>query len=167
MLPEPTAMLSADVDGLHGSFLAIDENSQRIFALTASGLTVVQLAPVPLTIGTITPNGAAAGGATLTIRGSGFQIGASASIGGKTATVTFVDMNTIKVTTPSLPAGAQRVVVSNPDGESTSWGRGLHRQLKSLTVSAKFLYLFSGIAHPKQSKTKPQPFRRMRACYGN
>jgi hypothetical protein len=68
-------MLSADVDGLHGSFLAIDENGQRIFALTASGLTVVQLAPVPLSIGTITPSGAAAaGGATLTIRGRGFRV---------------------------------------------------------------------------------------------
>src|SRR5258708_31699586 len=37
ILPEPFAMLSADVDGLHGRFLAIDENGQRIFARTASG----------------------------------------------------------------------------------------------------------------------------------
>jgi hypothetical protein len=48
ILPEPLAMLSTDVDGLHGRFLAIDENGQRIFALTASALTVVQLARVPL-----------------------------------------------------------------------------------------------------------------------
>jgi len=47
ILPEPFAMLSADVDGLHGRFLAIDENGRRIFALTASGLTIVQLARVP------------------------------------------------------------------------------------------------------------------------
>ena len=47
-------MLSTDVDGLHGRFLAIDENGQRIFALTASGLTVVQLARVPLAVSTIT-----------------------------------------------------------------------------------------------------------------
>jgi len=31
ILPEPLAMLSTDVDGLHGRFLAIDENGQRIF----------------------------------------------------------------------------------------------------------------------------------------
>src|SRR5262249_37500028 len=34
LLPEPFAMLSTDIDGLHGSFLAIDEHGQRIFALT-------------------------------------------------------------------------------------------------------------------------------------
>jgi len=76
---------------------------------------------VPLGIGTITPdNGPATGGLTLTIRGSGFQNGASASIGGKSTAVTFVDMNTIKITTPALSAGAQRVIITNPDGESTS-----------------------------------------------
>jgi hypothetical protein len=39
ILPEPFAMLSADADGLHGRFLALDENGPRIFALT--GLTIV------------------------------------------------------------------------------------------------------------------------------
>lgn len=54
-LPEPLAMLSTDADALHGSFLAVDENGQRIFALTTSGLTILQLANVPLAIGTIFP----------------------------------------------------------------------------------------------------------------
>ena len=53
MLPEKLSMLAANVDGLRGRLLAIDENGQRIFALTASGLTVVQLARVPLGLGTI------------------------------------------------------------------------------------------------------------------
>src|SRR4029077_1509999 len=83
-LPEPLAMLSSDLDALHGSFLAVDENGQKIFALTASGLTIIQLANVPLAIGTISPVSVpASGGATLTIRGSGFQSGATISIGGK------------------------------------------------------------------------------------
>jgi hypothetical protein len=50
------------VDGLHGSFFATDENGQRLFAITSSdgtprnaALTVVQLAAVPLGIGTISP----------------------------------------------------------------------------------------------------------------
>jgi hypothetical protein len=46
-LPEPFAMLATDTDALHGSFLAIDETGQRIFALTTSGLTIVQLAQAP------------------------------------------------------------------------------------------------------------------------
>ena len=44
-----------DVDGLHGSFLATDENGQRLFAITSSdgsaqnaALTIIQLAAVPL-----------------------------------------------------------------------------------------------------------------------
>jgi hypothetical protein len=117
--PEPLAALSTDLDALHGSFLAIDENGQRIFALTASGLTVVQLANVPLSIGTISPASASAlGGTTLTIRGSGFQSGATTTIEGKSAATTFVDMNTLTLTTPALTPGPQQIVITNPDGTS-------------------------------------------------
>jgi len=115
-----------DADGLHGSFLAIDENGQRLFAITSTdgtaqnaGVTVVTLAKVPLGIGTLIPaNGAAAGGTQITIRGSGFQNGVTVTIGGKTATVTFKDMNTLSILTPVLSTGAQRVSVTNPDGET-------------------------------------------------
>ncbi len=120
-LPEPLAMLSTDIDALHGVFLAVDENGQRIFALTTSGLTIVQLANVPLAIGTISPASApASGGATLTIRGSGFQSGATVTIGGKSAAATFVDMNTLTVTTPPLTTGPQQIRIANPDGETAT-----------------------------------------------
>jgi len=86
-----------------------------------AALTIVQLAAVPLGIGTIAPNTvAAAGGATLTIRGSGFQNGSTVTFNGKSASVTFKDANTLLVTTPSLTAGPQQIVVANPDGESVS-----------------------------------------------
>jgi len=118
-LPEPLAALSTDLDALHGSFLAVDETGQRIFALTTSGLTVMQLATVPLAIGTISPaSTSASGGATLTIRGSGFQSGATAAINGKSAATTFKDMNTLTVTTPQLTAGPQQIVITNPVGNS-------------------------------------------------
>jgi hypothetical protein len=120
-LPEPLAMLSTDIDGLHGGFLAVDENGERIFALTTSGLTIVQLAEVPLGIGSITPgSGPGAGGTLITIRGSGFQSGIKITIGGKAATVTLKDMNTLTVVVPSVSAGAQQIVLTNPDGESVS-----------------------------------------------
>jgi IPT/TIG domain len=117
-----------DVDGLHGSFLATDENGQRLFAITSrdgtvqnAGITIVELANVPLGLGTLTPaSGPAAGGTTLTIRGSGFQKGTTVSIGGKSTTVAFKDMNTLTLVTPSMTAGAQRVTITNPDGESVS-----------------------------------------------
>ena len=117
-----------DVDGLHGSFFAIDENGQRLFAITSTdgtaqnaGVTVVKLANVPLGMGTLTPaNGPAAGGTQITIRGSGFQNGSTVIIGGKTASVIFKDMNTLTVVTPAMTSGAQRVSVTNPDGETVS-----------------------------------------------
>jgi hypothetical protein len=117
-----------DIDGLHGSFLAIDENGQRLFAITSkdgtaqnAGVTVLKLASVPLGIGTLTPaGGPAAGGTIITIRGSGFQTGTTVTIDGKPATVTFKDMNTLTVVTPTLNAGAQRLTITNPDGESIS-----------------------------------------------
>jgi len=121
VLPEPLAMLAADVDGLHGRFLTVDENGQRLFALTTSGLTVVKLARVPLGIGTASPaSGAASGGTVVTIRGSGFESGATATIGGKAASATFVDMNTMKITLPALTAGKPRLTITNPDGETVS-----------------------------------------------
>jgi len=77
-------MLSTDTDGLHGTFLTLDEKWPRIFALTTSGVTVLQLSSVPLGIGTVAPAaGSSAGGANLTVRGSGFQPGTKATLGGK------------------------------------------------------------------------------------
>ena len=115
-------------DGLHGSFLTTDENGQRLFALTSkdgtaqnAGITVVALANIPLGIGTLTPaNGSAAGGTIITIRGSGFVSGTTVTIAGKLATVTFKDVNTLTVVTPALPPGAQRLTITNPDGETIS-----------------------------------------------
>ena len=117
-----------DVDGLHGSFLAVDENGQRLFAITSSdgsaqhaALTVVQLASVPLGIGTISPAiASAAGGTNLTIRGSGFQNATTVSLNGKAATVSYKDINTLTVVTPSLATGPQRITITNPDGEIVS-----------------------------------------------
>jgi hypothetical protein len=117
-----------DVDGLHGSFLATDENGQRLFAITSSdgtaqnaALTVIQLAAVPLGFGTISPTTASAsGGSTLIIRGSGFQSGTTVSFNGKSATVSVKDVNTLSVVTPTLTVGPQQMVITNPDGQTIS-----------------------------------------------
>jgi hypothetical protein len=120
-LAEPFAMLSTDTDGLRGSFLTVDENGQRLFALTTSGLTVLQLSSVPLGIGTVAPASVpSAGGTSVTIRGSGFQLGTTATLGGKALTVVFKDKNTLTFTTPALSSGAQQLILTNPDGENVS-----------------------------------------------
>jgi len=120
-LPEPLALLSTDIDGQHGAFLAIDENGQRIFALTNSGLTVVQLSAVPLGIGSLTPSsGPASGGTSVTIRGSGFQSGTKLTFGGKNVSFNFKDANTLTFATPAIGSGPQQLTLTNPSGESVS-----------------------------------------------
>jgi IPT/TIG domain len=117
-----------DVDGLHGDFLATDENGQHLFAITSvdgtpqkAALTIVQLSAVPLGIGTIAPTTVAAtGGPTLTVRGSGFQSATTLTINGKSASVTFKDANTLLAVTPNLTPGPQQILITNPDGESVS-----------------------------------------------
>jgi len=118
-LPEPFATLSTDIDALHGSFLAVDENGQRLFALTTSGLTIIQLSAVPLSLGSISPVSVpGTGGATLTVRGSGFQSGVSVTIAGKSAATTFVDANTLTIAIPPLTAGPQQITITNPTGDT-------------------------------------------------
>jgi hypothetical protein len=56
----------------------------------------------------------------VTVRGSGFQTGIQATIGGKPAFVRMKDRNTLILTTPSTSAGPQQLVLSNPDGETAS-----------------------------------------------
>jgi hypothetical protein len=120
--------LMTDVDALHGDFLTIDENGQRLFAITSldgspqnAALTVVQLASVPLAMGTVSsPTISVAGGTSFTIRGSGFQSGIKLAIGGKPATATLVDMNTLTAVSPAVPAGPQQLRLTNANGETVS-----------------------------------------------
>jgi hypothetical protein len=87
----------------------------------ADCVRVVQLARVPLGIGTIAPvSGSSSGRATSTIRGSGFKAGVTASIGGKSAVVTLVDINTPKIVTFALNPGKYGIAITNSDGEAAS-----------------------------------------------
>ncbi|HEX4535655.1 MAG TPA: IPT/TIG domain-containing protein [Candidatus Acidoferrum sp.] len=120
--------LMTDVDALHGEFLTIDENGQRLFVITSldgspqnAALTVVQLASVPLALGSVSsPTIPVGGGTTLTIRGSGFQAGIKVAIGGKSATATLVDMNTLTVVSPAVSSGPQQLTLTNVNGETVT-----------------------------------------------
>lgn len=114
--------LKTERDALHGSFLTVDETGKRIFALTESGLSILELGAAPISIGSVQPRSVAvAGGAALTIRGSGFQSGTKVSINGNQIASTFVDANTLRVTTPLLTAGPKRITVTNPDGDNATF----------------------------------------------
>lgn len=105
--PPITASLSGGVDSL--GMIALE--------LAESG--AVEPDPPP-EITSVDPNsGSESGGTSITITGTGFQSGATVTIGGNAATsVTVVNATTITCTTPAGSPGAANVVVTNPDSQS-------------------------------------------------
>ena len=98
--------------------LAIDPTGKDIFIITASGLTIVTLDSVPLSIGSITPNSAASGTA-ITIRGSGFTSKTTATCNGIAVDATFGDADTLQLVLPqSLATGPVSITLTNPDGST-------------------------------------------------
>jgi IPT/TIG domain len=98
--------------------LAIDPTSQNIFLITTSGLTIITLDSVPLSIGSVTPNSGASG-TKVTIRGSDFTPQTTATCNGTAATLTFMDGDTMQLALPaSLSSGPASVALANPDGST-------------------------------------------------
>ena len=110
-LPEPLPVV---LDSM-----ALDETGTKMFFISATGITVAQLAQSPLSIGTLTPV-AGPTGTLVTVRGSGFQAGATVTFNSSQVPGTFVDVNTLRASLPLLPAGPVRVTVTNPDGTQYS-----------------------------------------------
>jgi hypothetical protein len=81
--------------------------------------------PAP-TLSSIAPiSGPASGGTAVTITGTGFQTGATVSLGGTAATgVSVASSTTITATTSAHAAGAVNVVVTNPDSQSGTLANG-------------------------------------------
>ena len=101
--------------------LAIDSSGSKAFLISTTGLMVVDIPDLPVSLGYASPgSGAAVGGVTVRLRGSGFQSGATVSFGTHQAVVTFLDSNTLQVTTPTLPVGPTRITIVNPDGTAYS-----------------------------------------------
>lgn len=103
--------------------LAIDDIGSTLFVLTKAGLVIIRMSSVPLSLGFLDP-ASGTGGTAITVHGSGFQSGATVTIGGQPATTTFVDPNTLNVVAPTLSPGPQRVVIANPTGDSYSLDAG-------------------------------------------
>lgn len=99
--------------------IAIDETGTRLFFLTRSGISLVQLGAAPLSLASVAP-GAGSPGSAVVLRGSGFSTGTTVSFGSLPAQAAFVDGMTLKATVPALPSGPVRVTVTNPDGASYS-----------------------------------------------
>ena len=82
------------------------------FTILAGGLAVIRVAPACVTT---------SGGGQVTINGTGFVTGAVVTFDGAIASGAVVaDAQTITLTLPPLAAGAPRIVVTNPNGDSAS-----------------------------------------------
>ena len=99
--------------------LTTDDTGRYLFGVTNSGITMMVLDTLPLSIGNVQPPFVqSSGGLTVTVRGSGFTSGAVASFGGLQAATTFVDENALTAVLPALPLGWQDATVSNSNGDS-------------------------------------------------
>ena len=108
-----------------GRLLTIDTSGRRMFALTQSGLSVMEFVAAPLSVGGVYPSyGGPAGGTVATVRGSGFQSGALLKFGNTSVNTTWVDENTLSAIVPALPLGLAAITVTNPDGTSYRWADG-------------------------------------------
>lgn len=95
--------------------MAIDSSGQHVFLITNKGLTVVDLGEAPLSIGHMSQQTVSAG-AQIQIRGSGFEEGMTATVGGTPAMVSYQDSETVTLTVPAVSSGIQDLVLANPDG---------------------------------------------------
>ena len=104
-----------------GGVNVVVANSDGQSGTLANGFTYTTPPPPPApTVTNISPtSGPTTGGTAVTITGTGFQSGASVTLGGAAATnVVVVSATQITATTPAHAAGAVNVVVANSDGQS-------------------------------------------------
>jgi hypothetical protein len=84
--------------------------------LAGKGLTVVDLGAPPLSIGHISKPDASPG-SQIVVRGSGFDPGITATVGGLSAPVSVSDENTLILTVPGAASGPEDIVLTRSDGD--------------------------------------------------
>jgi IPT/TIG domain len=108
-----------------GSYTATAINSGNTWVMQMATFKAASLLLAP-TVTVVNPNnGPATGGTSITISGTNFVTGATASLGGASATnVVVVNSTTITATTAAHAAGAVTVSVTNPDTQSGNLTNG-------------------------------------------
>jgi hypothetical protein len=90
--------------------------------------------PASLTLGTVFPTTGVIGD-VLRVSGTGFVQGATLTVDGLAATVTFISGVSLRATVPAHAVGTVDVVVTTPDGQSATLSRAFTYDVVSLTVS--------------------------------
>ncbi len=111
---------------LHASFVLIDGSAPFGIGEIGNGVVTTVTGAGPAVSGITPSTSPQAGGAAVTITGSGFQNGAQVTIGGVSATsILVMDPQTITCLTPPGPLGPADVTVTNPDTQSGTLAGGL------------------------------------------
>lgn len=124
---------------------ATDTSDNVVITQTASA-SFTAVTPAAPTVTSLSPaTGPASGGTSTTITGTGFQPGATATVGGVAcATSTYMSATSLVCVTPPKSAGAYDVSVINPD---TQFG----------TKPSAFLYVSSAVLQFDVGATSPKP----------
>ncbi len=109
-----------------GTANVVVTNSDTQSGTLTQGFTYTTVSnPAPTLTGISPASGTAAGGTAVTISGTGFQAGATVSLGGTPATgVTVMNSMSITATSPAHAAGTVSVIVTNSDTQSGTLTQG-------------------------------------------
>jgi hypothetical protein len=111
-----TTLTATTPAGTAGAHNVVVTNPDTQTGTLVNGFTYIL--PAPTVTGISPISGSTSGGTAVNIAGANFVAGATVSIGGAAATgVTFINANNLTATTPAGTAGAQNVVVTNPDAQ--------------------------------------------------
>jgi hypothetical protein len=114
--------------------LTVVETSGGCQSAASTASVAVTLPGAPEVTGVVPRVGPVSGGTPVTLTGTGFQPGATISIGGAAAgSVVFVSSTSLTATTPPRPVGPADVAVTNPGGAT------------SLVLPGGFLYTTLGV----------------------
>ncbi|MCX8093629.1 MAG: IPT/TIG domain-containing protein, partial [Candidatus Goldbacteria bacterium] len=110
---------------IHGLFFDLTTTIQTSYSLRYNsnktndcGIIGFELKAAPPVITSCVPSvGYIGGGQAVTITGANFDNGCTVLFGSKTASVTYINSNTLRVTTPSNPAGPVNITVINLDSQ--------------------------------------------------
>ncbi|MCI0341791.1 MAG: IPT/TIG domain-containing protein [Planctomycetales bacterium] len=134
----PTSITATTPPGTAGPASVVVTNPDATSATAANGFTyVAATAPPPAIAGLLPTFGPTAGGTLVTVTGSGFQTGATVTVGGASATsVTVLTAGSLTFVTPAGTAGPASVTITNPDAQSATATNGFTYGAPAPTVSA-------------------------------
>jgi hypothetical protein len=118
----PAALEQASGGSISAGPISIDQTGKQIFAVSQSGLTVIQLDSLPLAIGSI-----AASSGTWALAGTGFAPGTTLSVDGISESVTYTDEQHLTVLNAPALSAAHRITLTNPDGHSYTYDAAYFR----------------------------------------